>query len=71
MGMQYHIHHLSFSYFESQTKRTKISNCFSKSPKINGVPQGSILGPLFVIINLIDMFYECEDSHCVKYRNFT
>lgn len=47
---------LIFSYFESQIQRNKIRNCFSKSSKIDyGVPQGSILCPLFFNINLISM----------------
>ena len=39
---------LIFSYFEGQTQRTKINNCFSKPSIIdNSVAQGSILFSVF------------------------
>ena len=36
-----------------------------------GVPQGSILGPLLFDIDLIDLFYECEESNIVSYADDT
>ena len=57
-----------FSYFESRTQRTKINNCFRKSSKTDyDVPQASMLGSLFFNINLMDIFYECEDSNIENY----
>ena len=61
---------LIFSYFGNHTHRTKIKECFSKRSKIEyGVPQVSILGPLLFNINLIDMFYKCEDSDIENYAD--
>ena len=49
-----------------------ITNCFSKlSNTDDGVPQGSILGSLFLNINLINIFYKCEDSDTKNYTDDT
>ena len=50
---------LSFieSYFTNREQRTKIGDSFSKYQRIiTGVPQGSILGPLFSIFSLMTYF---------------
>ena len=36
-----------------------------------GVPQGSILGPLLLNIDLIDLLFECDDSEIASYADDT
>ena len=60
------------SYLKHRTQRTKINDCFSTRSNIEyGVPQGSILGPLLFNINIIDLFYECEENDIVNYADDT
>ena len=61
-----------FSYLNNRTHRTKINECFSERSRIeHGVPQGSISGPLLFNIDLIDLFYEFEESNIASYSDDT
>ena len=63
---------LIFSCFSNRTHRTKIKECFSNRLNTEyGVSQGSLVGPLLFNINLIDMFFECEDSDFENYIDDT
>ena len=58
------------SYLKHRTQRTKINDCFSTRSNIKyGVPQGSILGPRLFNINMIDLFYECEENDIASYAD--
>ena len=60
------------SYLKHRTQRTKINECFSTRSNIeHGVPQGSILGPLLFNINMIELFYECEENDTANYADDT
>ena len=60
------------SYLKHRTQRTKINDCFSTRSNIEyGVPQGSILGPQLFNINMIDLFYECEENDIASYADDT
>ena len=61
-----------FSYLNNRTHRTKVKECFSERSWIEyGVSQGSIVGPLLFNIDLIDLFYECEESNIASYADDT
>ena len=50
----------------------KINENFSDRTDIEfGVPQRSILGPILFNINMIGLFYECEDSNVIRYADDT
>ena len=61
-----------FSYLSNPTQCINIKNSFSKRSNIlHGAPQGSTLGPLLFNIDLIDLFYECEESDIGSYADDT
>ena len=50
----------------------RVNNSFSRRSIIEyGITQGSVLDPLLFNIDLINLFYECEDSNIVNYANDT
>ena len=56
------------SYLSNRTQWTKNNESFTKgSHKVPGVQQCSILGPVLVNIDLINLFYECEESNIASY----
>ena len=63
---------LIFSYLSNRTQHVKMKTSYSDKSNIEyRVPQGSILGPLLFNIDLIDLFFECDDSEIASYVDDT
>ena len=60
------------SYLKNWTQLIKINDYFSDRSIIEyGLPQGSVLTPLLFNNNIIDLFYECEESDIANFAGDT
>ena len=71
-GFDYMSLNLILCYLSGRKHRTKVNNHFSEWADIlSGIPQGSILGPLFFNIYINDLFYVIREDRVTNYADDT
>ena len=69
-GFDYQSLRIMESFLSNRQRRTKINNAFSRySEIIYGVPQGSILGPLFFNVCISDIFFDITEFDIASYAD--